>query len=146
MARFEIRIEDGALNRPGSNDHAGDKHKAFKPGLLNHDMAVKKTVKKAASKAASKAAPKKEAKKEEKMKKVGEVTHFFGGIGVAAIKLSSGLKVGDSVLIKGATTDLKQKIASMQIEGKAVQAAKKGQEVGTKVSDRVRENDIVYLA
>lgn len=103
-------------------------------------------VKKAAPKAAPKKEVRKEANKEEKLKEVGKVTHFFGGISVAAMKLSSDLKVGDSVIIKGATTDLKQKIGSMQIDGRAVQSAKKGQEVGTKVNDKVREHDIVYKA
>src|SRR5436190_78516 len=38
-------------------------------------------------------------------KKVGEVFHFFGHIGVAAIKLTDGsLAVGDTVQIQGPTT------------------------------------------
>jgi len=119
-------------------------------------MAVKKATKKDAKKQASgmpaksseQVKVKKEEKpvKEEKLKEIGKVTHFFGGIGVAAIKLSGELKVGDTVLIKGATTDLKQKVESMQIDRKAVQSAKKGQEIGTKVDDTVREHDVVYKA
>src|SRR5881396_2907663 len=77
-------------------------------------------------------------------KKVGEVFHFFGHIGVAAIKLTDGsLAVGDTVQIQGPTTNLEQPVDSLQIEHGAVSNAAQGQEVG-KVRDRVREKDFVY--
>ncbi len=76
-------------------------------------------------------------------KEIGEVTHYFTNIGVAVIKLSSGVKVGDSISIEGATTNIQQKISSMQIEHKNVESAKKGQSIGLKVKDRVREGDKV---
>src|SRR3989449_10176035 len=78
-------------------------------------------------------------------KKVGEVFHFFGHIGVAAIKLTDGsLAVGDTVQIQGPTTNLEQPVDSLQIEHGTVSNAAQGQEVGMKVSDRVREKDFVY--
>jgi len=79
-------------------------------------------------------------------KKVGEVFHFFGHIGVAAIKLTDGsLAVGDTVQIQGPTTNLEQPVDSLQIEhGTVANAAAQGQEVGMKVRDRVREKDFVY--
>ncbi|MFQ6082434.1 MAG: EF-Tu/IF-2/RF-3 family GTPase [Candidatus Aminicenantia bacterium] len=76
---------------------------------------------------------------------IGRITHYFTKIGVAAIDITQGeLKVGDTVHIKGHTTDLYQKIESMQIEHESVQEAKAGQSVGIKVSEHARENDIVY--
>ena len=39
-------------------------------------------------------------------KKVGEVTHYWGKIVVAGIKLTATLSQGDSIRIKGATTDI----------------------------------------
>jgi putative protease len=54
------------------------------------------------------------------------------------------LKVGDTIAIKGPTTDIEQKVDSMQIEHESVQEAKAGQSIGMKVTDRVRETDIVY--
>ena len=48
--------------------------------------------------------------------------------------------------IYGATTDCEIVISSMQYDHKPIQAAKKGQEVGIKVDDRVREGDGVYEA
>lgn len=76
---------------------------------------------------------------------VGEVTHYFGKIGVAAVKLVKPLKTGDRLHFKGATTDFEDTVESMQIGHETVSSAKKGAEIGLKVSDRVREGDKVYL-
>ena len=77
--------------------------------------------------------------------KVGVVEHFFTKISVAAIKITDGeLKVGDTIHIVGATTDFKQKVDSMQINKQPVEIARPGDEVGIKVVERVRENDVVY--
>lgn len=84
-------------------------------------------------------------KEKEKEKEIGRVSSYFSHVGVAAIKLSGGLKVGDKVQIKGTTTDFEQKVGSMQIEKKEVKSAKKGAHIGIKVSDRVRPNDRVLL-
>ena len=78
-------------------------------------------------------------------KKVGVVIKFFGKISVAAIQLTDdGLTVGDTIHIKGHTTDLTQKVGSMQIENDNVEKADLGADIGIKVGDRVRENDVVY--
>jgi putative protease len=85
--------------------------------------------------------------KGEKMaqKKVAEITHYFGHLGVAVFKVSSEIKVGDKVKIKGHTTDYEQDIKEMQLDHKSLESAKKGQEVGVKVSEHVREGDEVFL-
>lgn len=76
---------------------------------------------------------------------VGRVTHYFGRIGVAAIEITDGtLAIGDTIHIKGHTSDFTQTIESMQIEGKPVQQASPGQSVGVKVAEHAREHDIVY--
>jgi len=77
-------------------------------------------------------------------KEIGRVTHFFSKIGVAAIKLSDNLRVGDMIRIKGAHTDFEQAVESMQIDRTNIQEAKAGDEVGIKVKDKVREKDVVY--
>lgn len=77
--------------------------------------------------------------------KIGEVFHYFSKIGVAAIRLTDGdLRVGDTIQIQGPTTNLTQVVDSMQIEQNAVASATKGQSVGLKVSEKVREKDLVY--
>ncbi|HEX9339901.1 MAG TPA: hypothetical protein VF992_01845 [Thermoplasmata archaeon] len=78
-------------------------------------------------------------------KKVGEVFHFYGKIGVAAIRLTdSTLAIGDTVQIQGPTTNLEQTVDTLQIEHAVVSRAEIGQEVGMKVHERVRERDFVY--
>lgn len=76
---------------------------------------------------------------------IGEVTHYYSKIGVAAIKLSRALKVGDKLHFKGATTDFEDTVTSMQIGHKSVEAAKKGDEIGIKAREKVRDGDKVYL-
>jgi len=79
-------------------------------------------------------------------KKIGEVTHYFGHIPAGIIKLSGKLSKGDTIHVKGATTDFTQEVASMQVDHKDIDSAKKGDEVGIKIDDRVREGDEVFLA
>ncbi len=77
--------------------------------------------------------------------KIGEVFHYFGKIGVAAIRLTDGdLAVGDTIQIQGPSTNLTQVVEGMQIEHGSVPRATRGQEVGVKVGDRARERDLVY--
>ena len=76
--------------------------------------------------------------------KVGTIIGYYTNISVAAIKIEAPLKVGDTIHIKGATTDITQKVDSMQIEHDAVKEAKKGASVGIKIKDRARPNDVVY--
>ncbi len=77
-------------------------------------------------------------------KPIGEVTHYYSEIKVAVVKFSKAVSAGEEVHFKGATTDFKQKIDSMQFDHQAVSEAKKGQEVGLKVRDRVRQGDKVF--
>ncbi len=81
---------------------------------------------------------------EENFVEVGRVTHFFPKISVAVIELTAPLAVGDTIAIKGPTTDFEQTVDSMQIEHKNIQRAEAGQSIGLKVVQRVREKDKVY--
>lgn len=75
---------------------------------------------------------------------IGHVTHYYNRIGVAVLELSHELKIGDTVLFLGHTTDFLQKIASMEINHQRVQAVKVGQEVAVKVDEPVRKADEVF--
>ncbi|MFH1783519.1 MAG: hypothetical protein ABH868_01270 [bacterium] len=78
-------------------------------------------------------------------KKIGVVTHFFGHIGVAAINITDDtLKVGDTIHIKGHTSDFTQKVKSMQVEHDKIEEAQSGNVIGIKVKAHVREHDVVY--
>ncbi len=80
----------------------------------------------------------------EETKPIGEVTHYFGGINVAIVKFKKTVDVGETIKFKGANTDFEQKIESMQFDHQDIKSAKKNQEVGIKVTEKVREGDMVY--
>ncbi len=78
-------------------------------------------------------------------KRIGVVTHYFGKITVAIIKIEEeGLKIGDTIHFKGHTSDFTQKVESMELEHKTVPEAKVGDSIGIKVSEHAREGDVVY--
>ncbi len=75
---------------------------------------------------------------------IGKVTDFFAKPVVAGIELSSPLRIGDKIHIKGSSTDMELAIESMQIDRVNVTEGKPGDLVGIKVPDRVRRGDKVY--
>jgi putative protease len=75
---------------------------------------------------------------------VGEVTHYYDKIGVAIVKLSNRLKVGDIISIEGKSTNFQQKVESIQIEHINVEEAGSGESIGLKVIQKVREGDKIY--
>lgn len=78
--------------------------------------------------------------------RIGIVTHYFSNISVAVVKIESGrLRVGDTIHIRGHTTDFKQRIDSLQVEHKPVPEVGPSEDFGLKVSQHARENDVVYL-
>ena len=105
-------------------------------------ITAKKTTKKTAKKPVKKVA-KKISKKTDK--KIGVVSNFFDNIGVAAIKLTATLKVGDSIKIVGGENEFTDVIKSMQIQHEKVTKAKKGDEIGIKISKKARKGYKVFL-
>ena len=80
-----------------------------------------------------------------KEQEIGYVSKYFGQISVAAIEITAGkLGVGDTIQIKGHTTDTNEKIKSLQIEHNVVENAKKGDSIGIKVTEKVRRKDKVF--
>ena len=77
-------------------------------------------------------------------KRIGEITHYFSGIGVAVLQLNDELRVGDGVHILGHTTDFVQEIESMEIEHQKVDAVGPGSDVALKVNQKVRSGDAIY--
>lgn len=92
-------------------------------------------------KPAKKAKPVKKAKAE---KPIGKITHYFGHINVAVIKLSDKLEVGEEIRIVGGETDFNQKVQSMEVEHEKIKEAKKGASIGLKVDKKVREDYKVF--
>ncbi len=76
---------------------------------------------------------------------VGTITHYYSHLSVAVAQINKGtLRTGDTIHIKGHTTDITQTVDSMEFEHHHVEQAAAGQSVGIKVIDHVREHDIVY--
>lgn len=101
-----------------------------KPVRAKH---VKKTTRKTA---------KPKAKKNNKP--IGTVTHFYNEISVAIVRFKENVPVGAVLYFKGATTDFKHPVKSMQYEHKPIAIAPKGKQIGIKVPQRVREGDKVH--
>jgi putative protease len=77
---------------------------------------------------------------------VGKVIHYYDKIGVAVVKLSKVLKVGDKVKLVHGENEFEQVVESMQLEHEQVQSGKKGQEVAIKVDKETKSGAEVYLA
>lgn len=71
-------------------------------------------------------------------KATGEVTHWYDHIGVAVVKLSAGISVGDKIKIKHGESEAEDTIASIQLDHKDLESAKKGQEVAIKISGKAK--------
>ena len=95
-------------------------------------------------KASKKKTPAKKVIKKTEGKLIGVITHYFPHVQAAVVKLKGPLSMGQTVKVKGHTTDLTQAVTSMQIDRVDISNAKKGDEIGLQVSTRVRQGDKVY--
>lgn len=76
---------------------------------------------------------------------IGHISHYFPKISVAVIEVTAGsLKVGETIRIKGHTSDFTQTVDSLQQEHLQVPEIKVGASAGLKVKEHVREGDKVY--
>lgn len=80
----------------------------------------------------------------EEGKLIGKIGHYFGNISVAVIELSDTLKIGETIRVVGGETDFTQEVDSMEVDHKKVEKAKKGDSVGLKINQKVREGYKVY--
>ncbi len=77
-------------------------------------------------------------------KEVGTVSHYYGHLSVGIVELQDVLKIGDTVHIKGHTSDFTEAVESMQIEHANVTEAKAGDSIGINVTQKVHLHDKVY--
>ena len=75
---------------------------------------------------------------------IGQVTHYYSHLSVAAISLTAPLAVGDRIHIHGHTTDLVQDVDSMEVDRASVERAEPGDDVALKVDDHVRDHDQIF--
>ncbi len=77
-------------------------------------------------------------------KEIGKITHYYGHLDVGIIELSDALKIGESIHIKGHTSDFTQTIDSMQIEHTGISEAKAKDVIGIKLIQKAHPHDKVY--
>jgi len=75
---------------------------------------------------------------------IGEVTHYYTNLGVAVLKLSDEIKLGDTIRILGHTTEFLQRVESLEINHHKVHYAAPGEDVALEVWDYVRKGDKVF--
>jgi len=75
-------------------------------------------------------------------KQVATIIHYFDKIGVAVLKLSGNLKVGDKLRIEAAEPFV-QTVSSMQINKAPIKEAKPGDDIGMKTDKPCKEGDKV---
>ncbi len=77
--------------------------------------------------------------------RIGSVIKFFDKSAIAAVKLDFGdLAVGDTIHIKGPSTDVTQKVDSLEFDHKPVQKALRGHFAGIKLSQPVKPFDLLF--
>lgn len=79
-------------------------------------------------------------------KEIGKITHWYDKIGVAVVKLSGSLKVGDQIKIRRGDEEFDCTVESMQIDHEDVKSAKKGNEAAIKLPQKAKEGAAIYLA
>ncbi len=78
--------------------------------------------------------------------RIGTVTHYFTHLHVAAVTIADGeLHIGDTIHIKGHTSDFIQKVASMELEHESVDVAKPGDDIAITMDEYTRVHDSVYM-
>lgn len=120
------------------------KKKTAKKKLITKKKTVPKTKPRNASSAKATAKPVAEPVRQEEA--IGSVTHYYSHLNVAVVQLNTGtLKTGETIHIKGTSTDFMQVVESMEYEHQHIDMASAGQSIGLRVSEQAREHDIVYL-
>jgi translation elongation factor EF-1alpha len=75
---------------------------------------------------------------------IGTITHWFGHLSVAAVRLTEPLAVGDRIHIRGQTTDLVETVSSMEIEHRKVDRAGPGDVVALAVAGHAHVHDLIF--
>lgn len=75
---------------------------------------------------------------------LGKILDYYSHLSVITLTLEAPLAIGDTIRIKGHTTDLTQKVDSMQVLHQSVQSASAGEGIGLKIADKARAGDAVY--
>lgn len=74
---------------------------------------------------------------------IGRITHYYSHLKVAVLELYEGLKVGETIHIRGHTTDFTEALVSMEVDHNRVISVEPGANVAIRVNEPVHVNDVV---
>ena len=78
--------------------------------------------------------------------RIGKVTHYFNHLHVASVAITDNkLQKGDTIHVKGHTSDFEQEVESMEIDHESVDVVKPGDQIGLTVIEHAREHDTIYV-
>lgn len=77
------------------------------------------------------------------MKPIGKIIHYYDKIGVAIVRLSGALKVGDKIKVEGNKNEFEQTVDSIQMDHKEITVGETGQEVGIKLTQKANEGALI---
>ena len=132
------------VKKPGKKTSKKAAKKPAKKGTAKKTKKTKKTARKAPVVVKASVQPKPLPPPQVEGTLLGRVDDFFAHIGVVALKLKAPLSVGNTIHVKGHTTDLIETVSSIQMEHEALQSAKKGDSVGIKILGVARKRDWVF--
>jgi putative protease len=75
---------------------------------------------------------------------VGVVRHYFPRAAAAVVELCRPLRVGDTIHVRGHTTDFMQQVSGLALDGAAVREGAPPQSLGLRLEARARPGDRVY--
>jgi hypothetical protein len=75
---------------------------------------------------------------------VGVVLHWFSRASAAVVALSHPIHVGDTIHVRGHSTDFVQQVASLALDGAPVREGAPPQALGVRLEARARPGDRVY--
>jgi hypothetical protein len=80
----------------------------------------------------------------EETQPIGQVTHYFGKIGVAVVMLYDNLALGDWIQVYGNATNFVQQVESMQVNHQPIESAGADDEVAILVNEKANKGDLIY--
>ena len=74
---------------------------------------------------------------------IGHVIKYYANLGVAVVKLSKSVRLGDKIVIRSSNSNLTQKVDFMEVNTRPVKLGKSGMEVSMRIDGVVNPDDIV---
>jgi hypothetical protein len=78
---------------------------------------------------------------------IGEITHYYGKPMVAVVRCDAPVRNGDTIQVKGSTTDFLMTVVGMRNEAEQeIEEAKPGETVAFRTPEKARPGDKIFLS